>query len=269
MKHIKKSILAINATYIIAILTAIIIGLISVEWSKVPNLTDYINFALAMSSLILAILAIIYAFYSGGALHKTLGDISDSAVAIKTTSKSITRSNQKIKKEISKIPAALSNVEQKIDLSNETLQALKEPQETNIKDNENEILNDDVVHQYIKKSPTRGCQALLAAATAYKLDIDLSFKDLEENIKSLKGSANFMTVYLISSASLGIISYKYGTSSKIKITDANKYLISNIDNLCKEKYKEVAEQLAKDEKAMIAMFERDHAAIIDYLNTKK
>ena len=66
----------IHSFYILLILVSIIIGLVSVNWSQVPKLVEYITFALTVSSLILAILAIVYSVYSNSSISELMGEIS-------------------------------------------------------------------------------------------------------------------------------------------------------------------------------------------------
>ena len=68
----------IHVFYILSILIAIIIILITVRWSEVPKLVDYITFALTVTSLALALLAIIYSMYSNTTLSETVSSIGTS-----------------------------------------------------------------------------------------------------------------------------------------------------------------------------------------------
>jgi hypothetical protein len=54
----------IHIGYIFSILLAAIIILVTVKWGEIPRLVELIAFALTLTSLVLALIAIAYAVYS-------------------------------------------------------------------------------------------------------------------------------------------------------------------------------------------------------------
>ncbi|AZM95117.1 hypothetical protein [Vreelandella venusta] len=107
--------------YIMGILAGVIVALLAVNWSQVSGLPEMLNMALALSSLILAGLAIIYSFHTSGSLNKTLENIEYSSTSIKIISDEIQKSNQELSKKIGKIPDDISEIKNKVDSSMETL----------------------------------------------------------------------------------------------------------------------------------------------------
>lgn len=65
----------VHLTWIILILAALLIGLLSARLSDVDGLKDILNFALALSSLTLAALAIVQAIVSQGSQSDTLSEV--------------------------------------------------------------------------------------------------------------------------------------------------------------------------------------------------
>ena len=65
----------IHTGYVFFILIAIIIGLVTVKWSEIPKLVDYLTFALTATSLALAVLAIVYAMYSNTSFSQTISTL--------------------------------------------------------------------------------------------------------------------------------------------------------------------------------------------------
>src|SRR6056297_409566 len=55
---------ALHFAYVVGILLALIIALITIEWSEVEGLLSYLNFASTVSSLLLALVAVGYAVFT-------------------------------------------------------------------------------------------------------------------------------------------------------------------------------------------------------------
>jgi Na+/H+-translocating membrane pyrophosphatase len=71
--------LKIHLCWIIAVLTIIIIILISVDWNGVKDLAGILNFALGLTSLVLAVVAIVYGFVANNAFAGTVSKIESAA----------------------------------------------------------------------------------------------------------------------------------------------------------------------------------------------
>ena len=68
--------------YVTLILSLSIIALVTNDWTKLQGFTEYLNVAATVTSLVLGLLAIIYAFVSTGAMNQFLGSIQGSTSAI-------------------------------------------------------------------------------------------------------------------------------------------------------------------------------------------
>jgi hypothetical protein len=82
----------IHLRYAIGILTALLIGSLSVQWNHVSGLADIVSFGLSFASLILALIAIFQALNSStsfttvvSSLERSASDIRESASAIQST----------------------------------------------------------------------------------------------------------------------------------------------------------------------------------------
>jgi len=71
------------------VLTAIIIVLLAVKWSDIENLANTLNFALTLTSLVLAVIAIIYAIVANSAFAGTVSHIDAAASNIRDMVKEI------------------------------------------------------------------------------------------------------------------------------------------------------------------------------------
>jgi hypothetical protein len=89
--------------YIVGMLLTIIIALLSVRLADLDRIPDYISVAGNLTSLVLAILAIVYAYFSNFSLTESLANfsglssrISDAAKEVSDSSKGATRSSAEI-----------------------------------------------------------------------------------------------------------------------------------------------------------------------------
>jgi hypothetical protein len=69
----------IHFFYVCFILISVIVLLIAYKWTAQPNFTEYLSNAATSTSLVLAVLAIIYSYIQNDSLSKTTGMVSEAA----------------------------------------------------------------------------------------------------------------------------------------------------------------------------------------------
>ncbi|WP_319238025.1 hypothetical protein [uncultured Propionivibrio sp.] len=74
-----NSTLGIHFFYVTTILVAVIILVATTKWTELPKFTDYLSTAATITSLMLGLLAIIYAYISNDSLSKSTGVVSEAA----------------------------------------------------------------------------------------------------------------------------------------------------------------------------------------------
>lgn len=74
-----KSNVGIHFFYVTLILVALIIFIATARWTELPKFTDYLSAAATITSLVLGLLAIIYAYISNDSLSQTTGVLSGAA----------------------------------------------------------------------------------------------------------------------------------------------------------------------------------------------
>lgn len=112
----------IHFAYILAIMLAAIIILVTVHWGGVSDLVSYISFALTLSSLILALIAIVYSFVSNGNLLRTLGSLDNVANSLSVSTDSLKSTTDELAQEVERIPPSFQKISGQI---NETQEILK------------------------------------------------------------------------------------------------------------------------------------------------
>lgn len=117
----KKERSPLHHRYIMGILAGVIVALLAINWSQVSGLPEMLNMALALSSLILAGLAIVYSFHTSGSLNTALENIENSSRSIIKVSDGIQKSTQELSQKIDSIPDDIDEIKNKVDSSMETL----------------------------------------------------------------------------------------------------------------------------------------------------
>lgn len=101
----------IHAGYILLILVGTIIGLTTSRWGDNPKLVDYVNFAATLTSLVLAFLAIVYAFFSNWAISTNLAKMQTAADSVREVSSEVSAAAQELREKIEAIPSKLDQME--------------------------------------------------------------------------------------------------------------------------------------------------------------
>ena len=115
----------IHFFYIISMLVSVIVILMTVEWSNIPGLKDYISFALTVFSIGLAVLAIIYSIYSNSTLSSSLSLLESSSLKLSETSNTLSKSTEKLTDNIVKIPTAIGKVEDRVTETHSLIEELR------------------------------------------------------------------------------------------------------------------------------------------------
>jgi hypothetical protein len=186
----------IHAFYIVGILLTVIIVLVSVQWSGIPNLSEKLSFALTLASLILAILAIGYAVYSNVSISRNVSTLNDVSLSVTSSAKDISEAARDLSNKIEGIPTKLEIMEGKVDQTNILLKQYSEKQEVPSKSEEqqpteNRNSTDD---SFLKRSSITGLETLYACSLAYTTKIPFTIESLCEstNIGAIDYVKGFM-----------------------------------------------------------------------------
>lgn len=110
--------------YWLGIVVFVLICVLAVEWSAIPGLPEVISLALSLSSLVLAVIAILQSLTSQNALSDAASQIRNSAAAAEAAARSALSATDLLKQEVSEIPSALSTVSEKLDQHTAVVEAL-------------------------------------------------------------------------------------------------------------------------------------------------
>lgn len=231
-----------NFFYLTSILLIVIITLITVKLGRNEDLVKYFSFGLTLTSLFLALIAIVYAIISNTTFSQHLGTLRDVTQTVVNASESMSKMNSTLDSKIAEIPSLIHNVESKLD---ETQKDIKESlaQRSQVeevpsvtKSVENESNKATFISSFLELSSFYGLLALYTAQIAYrtKKPFDILKVWTNETIDS-----NYGFAYIVASSSAGILSHT-SKDSMINVTFFDERvpnLRDNLENWLKEKEK--------------------------------
>ncbi|WP_139216521.1 hypothetical protein [Sphingomonas sp. NFR04] len=191
---------SIHSRWIIGILVALLIGVLSVNWVAVKDLSSIISFAVGLSSLVLAVIAIFQSLTSNANVESTLVSARDAASQASIVSQGLVDSSNLIREIAAEAQAASSSAldavkdlslaaSKIIDSNEQNSNAIRQiqdglkgrsPEADNVLPGKNNEVN------YNLKSFSMGGAALVyALALAYKNRVSFKLKDVLKSERDL------------------------------------------------------------------------------------
>lgn len=104
-----------NLVYGGIFLLSVIVVLLSVKWGAIQGLVEYISFGLTLTSLFLALIAIIYAIISNTTFSQHLGTLQSATQGVVDAAGSLSKVTASLESKVGEIPVLIRNVESKLD----------------------------------------------------------------------------------------------------------------------------------------------------------
>jgi methyl-accepting chemotaxis protein len=108
--------------YIIGILVALLMGSLTVHWYDIKDLAQLLSFGLALSSLTLAVLAIIQVIVLGSSLAGIVGSIRGSVDQVQSAAAQIGRASDQLLAHAEGIPPALDAMSARLEETQKEMQ---------------------------------------------------------------------------------------------------------------------------------------------------
>jgi hypothetical protein len=227
----KFKIFKIHITYIIGLLILSILGLITVKWYNIPDLVDYITFALTLSTLVLSVLAIIYTLFSNNRFSESIGVMNNISKEILDSSKKLGAITDDLSIKIEEIPEHLKSVEEKTERTHQLLESWRDKEEViieEVKTKEENSIN-CLVDNFLAYSSFNGRCLLYACLLSYKQKKSFIIKDFLDSVDYSYG-------YFVASSAMELFDYSI-TENVISITKMNPELEKKIKDVIYEKAK--------------------------------
>lgn len=200
----------IHVGYVIGILLAIIVALTTVEWGGIRELVNYINFALTVSSLMLAVLAIIYAFVSNNSYAMNIGMLQAASREITVSSEEVKRATSALTERVAGIPVAIEAMGRKFDETQLILTSLASrtaASDSTVQsvDAEPKTLS-DIPDRFLSGAPLMGLLSLYACAKSLEENKALDFTALAKYDKPLTDS--YLFAFALAASYAGVVAFE-------------------------------------------------------------
>lgn len=211
----------IHIFYVIGFLLFVIIGLLTIQWSEITDLVNYITFALTLSSLVLSILAIVYSFISNSRFSETMGvlnnvskDVLDSTIKLNTVTDDLSR-------QVEIIPIHLKNVEDQTEKTHQLIESIQQVKENSVESVSTKNGQLSSAKGFLISSSFNGKKLLFACSLSFSSKKNFVLNDLFDSSK------DYMWGFFIATTSMNFFKYTE-TNKVILITDINNEIIDNI-----------------------------------------
>jgi hypothetical protein len=215
----KRGCSPIHFYYIIGILVAIVIVLMSVDWGTNTTLANTLNFALGLTSLVLALVAIIYAFVANHSFSGTVTKIETAASSVKEETSRLEISLKALESAVKEIPKSLNDISHGITETQKLIavssqQAKQEPPPPPPA-NENNIqaFANTVIDYYMRVSSWNGLKVIYLCYEACQKKLKVDLKEWTASDPTI--SYDYAYGYVVASASANFMTINDDANGKI------------------------------------------------------
>jgi uncharacterized protein YoxC len=163
-----------------SVLLGIIIALVSVNWGDKADLVQHITFASTLTSLFLALIAIIYAFFVNFSFSDSLGSIRKVSEEMSKTTNALTDASQELRSQIESIPALVSDVRSSITENTSVVKELSQKMGSPKTETETPsiLVEAEDIKVFLSKISRAGLIALFACAKSHSTEKPFDMKDI-------------------------------------------------------------------------------------------
>lgn len=267
----------IHSLYIIAFLILIIIALFAYKGGQQSDLVKYISFTGTIVSILLALLAIIYAFFSNSSVAQTLTSLRDMSKEVSTASDQISHLSQNLEEHLGRIPGFMESMESQVRETREIF--LQERERTVILDKSTDSGSIDVtqtkidINAFVKSSSITGLLLQLGCSISVKQQSGFNLYEFSKIIASNpRDDRNYGYVlgFLVSMSSAKLISYNLRDGGTLTVSFLNSGFITEsieerikdrIIHYGKDEESKMGEYLERSLKNLKVFFQVDEKAI--------
>ena len=219
----------IHFGYVVSILVAIIIVLLTKKWAEIPNLANYLNFALGVASLVLAVVAIVYAFFANNSFNVTVSKLESAATTIKDETGDLEKAVHGLELQLKDIPAKLLSLEGQVSKTHALVEASsQQPKAEAVQQNPNipvEQFANQVIERFLVVSSWNGLKVMYLCLRACEKQKEFDLREwttLDQTI-----SYDYAYGYLIAASSASFFDHTM-QDSRVRITSMPKPVADKI-----------------------------------------
>lgn len=235
----KKPTHHLHYKYVISIMGAIIVVLLTLYLLNVPFLLQYITFASTITSIILAILVIIFTYITNNILSQSVARLDKSVTDISRDSAFISENVSQVVQKITPIPGQITELKDKIEKSQEMPLIDKSAiVDEKVTDKKGKAQIQKLYEEMIKATSNSGLWALYMSKVAYENNRILNLNELSARLHYL--DPQYAYGFLVATAISGFLNFD-GDSREMEFSSLPKELAEKIE-------KRVLEKIAVDDK---------------------
>lgn len=216
-----------HMSYVIFMLSVVILVLVAVEWATIPNLAEIITFGLTVTSLVLAVLAIVYAYVSNASNADTISRLSTAAADVVRSADEVREATARLGQSVETLPVMISDVGERIDRASTafkeatTQQTLPMPADAKAPRSA-----EDHAKRFLSVASISGSMLLLACKKAVTTKKPMSLHDL--STKADLGDVQYLFGFLVASSGAGIVDWD-GKIDAITVKALDEHISNNIE----------------------------------------
>jgi len=215
----------VHVSYVLGLLGAVIVILITVKWTTIPDLVQYFTFALTVTSIALSLLAIVYTIVSGARVGQNLESLLVSSKSVAGASEDIRRVSEVIQQSLSDLPVRMHGIEERLDSTHRLVRGLSSSQKASLR-SPSDAPSDALVDSFLARSSHSGRLALLAMKRSFEHKITISFSEM----KLVAPTADYAYGYLVAATSCGMLDFEY-TNQTYTTTQIHARIASTIEEM--------------------------------------
>jgi len=248
---------ALHFAYVVGILLALIIALITIEWSEVEGLLSYLNFASTVSSLLLALVAVGYAVFTQSSAMSALTSVKKVSTDLERVANSISASNLELTDKVEGTSTRIRDFEQKVDRHFENSQrAIKEVSQRSMDHSGDDVARDadltinDLADQILNVASISGLESLYIATLSFKTKTAFEY----ENITSDKElfESGFAKGFLGACESVSLIDLEVDANKRNVTKNINPKIAEKVSGELLRRTRKVARELSSNGKIGIS-----------------
>ena len=158
----KKNKLKIHFTYIVIILTAIVVFLLTHDFGGDTNLVQYLSFGLGLTSLVVGLIAIFQTSFSSENINSSISKLEQASKVIIENSQNLQSVVGQFNSNFGEVPLTLSKIQEKLDLQGpyKAIDTTKQTDQTHIP---KELMN-----RFFSLSSLRGLLGIYAVVRSFE-----------------------------------------------------------------------------------------------------
>ena len=178
-------------------------------YSERGSALSYLSFAGTLVSIILALLAIIYSYFSNSTLQQLLGAMSTASANVSASSQQITSVTNELVANLSCMPELIKQVGTRVDATHSLLKeysAMKQLPESSTAQPGQPRPTADAVDAFVKTTSVAGLKSLYICGISLQKQIPVNIKEVCSKLKFL--AADYAIGFLVATASANYFDFE-------------------------------------------------------------